>query len=290
MSHARSGDLLALARQVAEALPPEVEEAVVTGSVSRGVADDVSDIEMLLVTRAGLPLEECFALAGAAGLDELGTWGAQGGPTRRVSGYRDGVPLELIWWSRDHAEASVDGMLRGEAPSGADALVHGVPVRTGGALARWQERLASYPEELVPTICEDAALPWGGFAAAGLLTLVRPGERLALLEWMVDAAIRAQRIVYAVNRTWQPTTKRLAARTSTLAVKPERFAERIEEALSETDPARALLVMTEVQLDAVALAPSGPNVDRARAWLAEGVRILADGDRPGKARWNGLRL
>jgi len=34
---------------------------------------------------------------------------------------------------------------------------------------------------------------------------------------------------------------------------------------------RALLTMTELQLDTLALAPSGPNVDRARTWLA-GVR------------------
>ena len=38
---------------------------------------------------------------------------------------------------------------------------------------------------------------------------------------------------------------------------------------------RALLTMTELQLDAVELAPSSPNVDRARRWLAEGLRHLS---------------
>jgi hypothetical protein len=32
--------------------------------------------------------------------------------------------------------------------------------------------------------------------------------------------------------------------------------------------------MTELQLDTVRLAPRGPNVDRARAWLAEGLKLL----------------
>jgi hypothetical protein len=231
---------------------------------------------MLLVTRGPLSLEECFDVARGAGLEQLGTWGAQAGPTQRVSGYREGVPIELIWWSREHAEASVDALLRGEMPSSADALTHGVALRTGGALGRWQARLAAYPEELVGAICEDAALPWGGFAAAGLLTLVRPGDRLALLEWMVDGANRVLRIVWAVNRRWQPTHKRLVSRTSTLAVKPDRLAERIDEALSEPDPVRALLLMTQLQLDAVELAPSGPNVDRAGTWLAAGVQILGE--------------
>src|SRR3954449_1778878 len=100
----RSDELRALAQQVADGLPAEVVEVVLTGSVSRGVADEVSDIEMLVVTREPLELEECFTLARAAGLDGLGTWGAQGAPARRVSVYRERVPLELIWWPREYAE------------------------------------------------------------------------------------------------------------------------------------------------------------------------------------------
>src|SRR6184192_4280528 len=97
MTTPRSEELQALAQRVADALPAEIaEEVVLTGSVSRGMADDVSDIEMLVVTREPLELDECFELARAAGLEGLDTWGAQGGPARRVSGYRERVPLELI--------------------------------------------------------------------------------------------------------------------------------------------------------------------------------------------------
>ena len=48
---AQSVELRSIAQGIADALPPTVEEAVLTGSVSRGVADEVSDIEMLIVTR-----------------------------------------------------------------------------------------------------------------------------------------------------------------------------------------------------------------------------------------------
>jgi hypothetical protein len=34
--------------------------------------------------------------------------------------------------------------------------------------------------------------------------------------------------------------------------------------------------MTKLQLDTVRLAPSGPNVDRARMWLAEGLALLQE--------------
>lgn len=76
------------------------------------------------------------------------------------------------------------------------------------------------------------------------MTIVRPGERLAQLERMVDDASRVVRIVFALNRVWQPTTKRLADRVAELPRRPDQLAERIEEALTETDPRRAVLVMT----------------------------------------------
>jgi hypothetical protein len=266
-------DLRRLAQKVADALPGD--EIVLTGSVSRGMADDVSDIEMLIVTPQALDLETCFHHAAAAGLEHLDTWGPQGGPTQRVSGRREDVPLELIWWSSAQVEQTLDGIMRGEGLSSAEAIANGVALRTAGGLARWQERLAEYPDELALAQIDDAALTWGGFAAAGLLTIARPAERLARLERMVDDATRVLRIVYALNRVWPATTKRVAARTASLAVKPERLAERIDEALAEQDPRRALLLMTELQLETVLLAPETPNAVRARAWLADGVRLLS---------------
>jgi hypothetical protein len=275
METTRSKTLRTLAQRLADALPAEVaEEVVLTGSVSRGVADEVSDIEMLVITREPLELEDCYGHARAAGLEGLDTWGAQDGPARRVSGYREGEPLELVWWPREYAEERIDALLAGEVSSAADALVHGVPLRTSGLLEAWQERLREYPEKLAAEQIEEAALPWGGFTPAGVLTIVRPGERLSLMEWMFDGAIRVLTIVFALNRVWQPTTKRLAPRVARLATKPDRLAERIEEALTEPDSRRALLVMTELQLDTVLLAPSGPNVDRARTWLAEAAKLL----------------
>ena len=275
MASTRNAELQALAQRVADALPEDVvEEVVLTGSVSRGMADEVSDIEMLVVTREPLSLEKCFELAGAAGLERLDTWGVQGGPARRVSGYLDGEPLELVWWPVEFTEERIDALLAGEVTSTADALMCGVPLRTSGLLAGWKERLGEYPEEIAAAQIEEAAFPWGGFTPAGVLTIIRPGERLSLLEWMFDGAIRVLTIVFALNRVWLPTTKRLAVRVEPLKIKPDRLAERIEEALTEPDPKRALLVMTELQLETVLLAPSGPNVDRARAWLRSAAELL----------------
>src|SRR6266480_5764331 len=272
---AKTVELRSVAQSIADAMPESVEEAVVTGSVSRGVADDVSDIEMLLVTREELDLEDCFSLAADAGLTGLDTWGPQGVPTKRVSGYREGVPIELVWWSRAYADEMVDAIFAGNPGGSAEALANGLALRTSGLLGQWQERLQHYPDELAQAQIEDAALTWGGFTPAGLLTIIRPGERLSCLERMVDDAIRVTRIVFAVNRVWQPMTKRLAARVAPLAVKPDRMAERIDEVLTEPDLPRAVLVMTELQLETADLAPDGPNIVRARQWLSDALEILA---------------
>jgi predicted nucleotidyltransferase len=264
----RSEELRALAERVAHRLPPDVIEIVLTGSVSRGVADDVSDIELLCVTERSLSLDEAFELARRAGLEERDSWGDPATPTRRVFGYLDGRPVETIWWSRGLAE---ELFATGGA---AEAIANGVALRTGGLLARWQEQLADYPGPLVAERVETAAERWGGFAPEGLLTILRPDCALARMEWLMDGAQRVLTIVFALNRVHQPTAKRLAARVEALAIKPERLAERIDEALAERDPRRALQAMTELQLETVRLAPSGRNVDRAREWLAEGLAVL----------------
>ena len=261
----RNDELHALAQRLADGFSPVVTDVVLTGSVSRGVADELSDIEMLVLTEEQISLEGAFALCEAAGLVDTETWGDPATATRRVHGYLDGQSIETIWWYPELAEE------RFATTPSAEAMANGVALRGGAWLASAQARLADYPDELVAERCEEAAERWGGWTPRGILTITRPDTALARMEWLVESAQRVLQIVYAVNHTHQPTAKRLAARTADLAVKPDRLAERIEEALGEPDPRRALLTTTELQLDALALAPGGPNVDRARTWLA-GVR------------------
>jgi hypothetical protein len=63
MATARNEDLKVLAQRVADALPTsDVDEVVLTGSVSRGVADEVADIEMLssCPSRSSLTTASCL--------------------------------------------------------------------------------------------------------------------------------------------------------------------------------------------------------------------------------------
>jgi hypothetical protein len=253
--------LLALAERVAEALPPAVIEVVLTGSVSRGMADETSDVELLVVSDEQLSLEEAFA---RSGLPDPQTWGPQTTPSRRVFGYLDGVPVEQIWWSREYAEEQV------AAYASAEAIANGVPLRTSGLLERWQAFLRDYPDDLAVRRIEDAAELWGGYAPEAVRTVTRDGERLARAQRMVGDAERIVKIVFALNRTWEPTLKRLARRVEPLPLKPARLAERLDAAFAGDD----FLALTELALDTVEIAPDGPNVVRARAWLAAAAEAL----------------
>ena len=261
MATVRSDELTALARGVADGLPPEAVEVVLTGSVSRGVADERSDVEMLVVSEEELTRDECFA---ASGLPEPQSWGPQGARGSRVFGYREGVAVEQIWWSRAYAEEQI------AAYAAADAIAGGVSLRTVGPLESWQELLRHYPEALAVARIEQAAETWGGYAPAGVLTLTRDGERVARTQRMVGDAERIVRIVFAINRTWEPTLKRLARRLEPLPLKPERLAERLDAAFADDD----WLALTELALETVRLAPDGPNVHRARTWLAASAEAL----------------
>jgi len=257
-----------LAQRLADAFPPLVVEVVLTGSVSRGVADELSDIEMLVITEEQVSLDEAFGMCERAGLAETETWGDPSTPTRRVHGYLDGQSIETIWWFREHAE------LWFATGGSAEAIANGVALRGGAWLARAQERLADFPDALVAERCEEAAERWGGWTPRGILTITREDTALARMEWLVESAQRVLQIVFALNRVHPPTAKRLAARVEQLEIRPNRLAERIEDALAEPDPRRALLTMTELQLDAVRLAPSGANVDRAIVWLTGVADVL----------------
>ena len=54
----KNDELRELAQRLVDGFPPNVTEVVLTGSVSRGVADELSDIEMLVLTDEQVSLEE----------------------------------------------------------------------------------------------------------------------------------------------------------------------------------------------------------------------------------------
>jgi hypothetical protein len=266
---ARSEDLASLAERVAAGLPPFAVEVVLTGSTSRGVADELSDVELLVVSETLPPLDECLA---ALGFEDHWT---PDGTVWWTGGIVDGEDVEAIWWPRERVERRVSDIVSGAAYDHerlrtAEAIANGVPLRTSGWLAGWQRRLSSYPRALAERVVDDAAESWHD-APRSALGLLRGGEELPLAMKLVEDAENVLRIVFALNEAWEPGWKRIARSLEPLPLKPERAAERIGEALAALD----LKAMRELVRDTLALAPETAAVLRDRQETEELLAELA---------------
>ena len=256
MATARSEQLRAVARRFADALPAAFDEVLLTGSASRGDSDHLSDIEMLLVAEA-VP-------ASLPGVEMYQEDSFENGTIAWYTAMFEGEVLEMAGWTHARAEGRLGGILAGEMLDHtrirwAEAVVHGIPLRTKGAIARWQQRLAAYPEKLVAPIVLAASEEWLEHPL-GVRAHLRDGGRLPLSQLLAADMENVLRVLFAVNRTWEPSWKRLPTLVAPLALKPDRLAERIDEALVESSLRKA----RELVRDTLALAPDLPRVVLAR--------------------------
>jgi hypothetical protein len=255
----RSESLQALARRVAAQLPGHVEDVVLTGSTSRGVADELSDVELLVISDS-LPDE--------LPLDDLQTWSPDIAGAHWFGGFFEGEYVELVWWTPGYVEERVSGLAAGRFVDHgrlrtAEAIVNGIPLR-GDRHADWCGRLASYPPGLAAAIVDDVADTWIE-PVRSQTSLLRPGDSLVLAERLVSDAQRLLQVVFAVNETWEPGWKRLPDRLEVLAVKPEGLAGRIDGAIRSLD----LRAMRGLAAEVLALAPETEKVRRARELLLQ---------------------
>lgn len=223
----RSDDLRAVAERVAVALPA-ADDIVLTGSTARGVADELSDIELLVVAEE---VQEPLPL------DQLDTWSPVEG-VHWFGGFFDGEYVELIWWPRAYVDERVRAIAAGEIVDHArlrtaEAIVNGVALR-GDGHAGWTAQLAVYPDGLAERIVADAAATFRD-TDAQMRGVCRPGDALVLAQKVCEYAEDLLRIVFARNRQWEPGWKRLPQRLEPLAVKPDRLADWLDAAVRALD-------------------------------------------------------
>ncbi len=80
------------------------------------------------------------------------------------------------------------------------------------------------------------------------------------------------RILFALNRQWQPEWKWLRSTTRALNVKPDRLLERIDDVLSMSDLEHSLETCIELFLDILRLVPPQIDVSRALTSLENSLR------------------
>jgi len=269
--------LLEVARDLIADCPAELgEEVVVTGSVGAGLADEHSDIELLFL---GEMLPE------PAGVREWldGVSGTESVLVARedssVSGWfrLSGVEIDPFWGLLSQAVAEVDAITTGTVLEHrrlafAHVLLHSVHLRTRGALAELAHRCAVYPAGLGPRLIEDAVRGWK-IPAERIGPAVR-GDVLEARAWLQDDAERILRIVFALNRRWEPPRwKWLRGYAEALPISPAALVDRIDEALLLGELPEASRALAELGLEALELVPAEVECERARDGLR--IRIAA---------------
>jgi hypothetical protein len=255
----RSETLRELAARVAELLPAQAEDVVLTGSTARGMADDLSDVELLTISES-LPDE--------LPLGDVQSWSPGIEGAMWYGGSFEGEKVELIWWTPAYVEERVRALAAGEIVDyarqrTAEAIVNGIPLR-GDRHADWVARLARYPEGLAARVVADVADEWTD-PVSSQRAYMRTGDALVLARRLVEDAEAILRVVFALNEEWAPGWKRLADRVEPLAVKPDRLAERIDAAVRALD----LEAMRALAAETLALAPQTARIRLARERLSE---------------------
>lgn len=255
----RSQKLRESAERVAALLPPTAEDVVLTGSTARGMADELSDIELLVIS-AELPDE--------LPLDDRQSWSPGIDGAMWYGGSFEGEEVELIWWMPGYVEERVRTIAAGEIVDHArlrtaEAIVNGISLR-GRRHADFCARLAHYPDGLAARIVDDVTDEWVDWVDSQRTNL-RAGDALVLAQALVATAEGILRVLFALNEEWEPGWKRLAARIEPLAVKPDRLAERIDAAMRDLD----LQAMRALAAETLALAPQDDKSRQAQERLLE---------------------
>lgn len=275
-----SQERLEIARFLLDGIPiaPDEADAVLVGSSARGVADHYSGIELYFWTDDPPDADTCETLLAEAGVD-VESGGAIADGSVAFSGWFEGVLLETIWQTRAARDEQIRAVLAGEVIDH-DSLVwlwqivHALPLNAAESIRQWQRRLRSYPEALRAALIADAAAAWAAptwyplsivrTAVLGERAAARSGGVMALSGRLHDELERMLRVLFAINRQWEPDFRWISDESERLPLKPPRLLERMDQVFSKASPIERTHLCLQLILDTLRLVPDHFNVARAR--------------------------
>ncbi len=258
-----------LAQELAALCPPALgQEIALTGSASRGVSDEVSDIEINFWAEQLPSVEQQLAW-----LHEIGATDTfpnieteADGSVMTTFTYR-GIIVEAEWQTLVQQEQVLRTLLATQSDSqwlilNGEMVTSAVPLRSNGVLTHWQEMAADYPDAMVARVVASATESWM-FAHWVALhwAFISRGEQLALRNTIINDLRSALRILWAINRQWGPQMKWIRHTVPALRVKPRWLIERIEEMLT-APPREAVIYDLNLVLEILILVPPQFDVSR----------------------------
>ena len=269
-----------LARDIAERCPtPLGLEVVLTGSASHGFSDEFSDIEMVFYSDQ-IPSTEnrqSWLYEIDADQSSFDAEPIEDGSIWATFRYQ-GIWVEAGWQTFNAHERLLHDILAASIIDHprltlAEITACAVPLRTQGQLAHWQEQLTHYPDQLQRRLITGATELWMFPHLIEMRwVMARRGQWLLLRDRLIRAVYDVLRILFAVNKQWEPEWKWLDAVVASLSIKPERLVERINAIASMSLSEQSVAACLQLVLDTLLLIPPPYIVSRSVAMLQESLR------------------
>jgi hypothetical protein len=265
--------LYEVACHIVKQLPEELsEEIALMGSAGWGHADESSDVDLAIWVERLPPL---VAITG---------WLEQIGATHirrddedttenqlRVICQITHVWVELDFHTRLEYEKTLSQVVTGTTIARGQ-VIHGwnvvwaTPLRTQGLLAKWQQQLSEYPDGMRDRLIAASSSFWRYPHRVEMLwTLAHRQALLGLDEWLSADLQDALRILFAINRQWEPDWKNLGAACHLLTRTPDRLVERVNDILLATHAKMRVALAQRLILDILELVPGQYDVSEAVA-------------------------
>lgn len=225
-----------LAKEVASKCPIKYgKEIVIVGSVSRNLADEDSDVEIEFLTDEKVEEETIINWIKELGGTDLYPYGMPlwDGSTWIIFKY-NGYWIEAGWQKIENMKTNLELILDEKVNSHEKLLLastfkNAIFIRDNNNLKFLQEKLENYPIKLAKDIILETIKPWTvGLAIESRKMLAKRDDKIPFLQRMIPDIQRILRVLYAVNKQWEPDWKWTKHIVEDLKIKPENLEKRID--------------------------------------------------------------
>lgn len=256
------------------------QEVSITGSVSKGLADDFSDIEQV------------FYVQKLPGTKERDTWLKQVGATDILhddEAIEDGsiwstfrfhnIWIEAGWQTFSQQKELLCHILAGKILDHhllilAEVIVHALSLRSEGHLSQWKQQLEHYPSDLARYLVTDAIELWKfPHLLASRWAMLHRDEPWRLEELLVKELHNLLRVLFAVNHQCEPEWKWISHSTATLVFRPDHLMERIAAIWSPDGATDRITACFRLIYDTLVLLPPEYDVVQALHSIRESLDL-----------------
>jgi predicted nucleotidyltransferase len=235
-----SSKRMLMARKMAEVYSrhPEVRAMIVTGSVANGVADDGSDIDMILYYDQ-LPSEEeikatRLEVGGSERLFFVGD-PAEGScvESYRIEGIKhDFAHVTIETWQRDMAEVLEQHKVDSPIQKALAGLLDAVPLIGEDLIRQWQAQAAAYPQPLAEAMVKAHLRFYPQWVP--LDQAAKRDDLLFLYEIFTEAGKNILGVLLGLNRIYHwGEYKRMDSFIGQMAIAPKDLSSRLKQVLRE---------------------------------------------------------